>query len=358
MTVRGHYDLPGFTYDSFLNGAYLYAADDGLGHRILGISDPDNPAEVAAYNPPGGSISVSGYGATSGMAFREGYIYSADFWSGVSIIDVHHPATSVLVNTYDTPGDVRDIEIAGDYAYLAETFQGLRILNLQNPEQPEEVALVKMEWAWEVEVIGEYIFVRNPNGIKIMVDVSDPANPISVEVSPQKTGFEPKAGNYLYPYFVEIGVHRIDISDPLHPVDTGFLAAPYYYNGDIQFINETVYITDIGGSGFQMEDISDPANPSILHIWDVGFSGWFSVKGNYLYALNADSVAVIDISDPDNPIVLATYQDNGLFPFMGADDFQIIPVGNFIYAGIRSSGLAIFYYDVSTSKVFIPTITR
>ncbi|NLI16385.1 MAG: T9SS type A sorting domain-containing protein, partial [candidate division Zixibacteria bacterium] len=42
----------------------------------------------------------------------------------------------VLLGNYDTPGSAEEVFVSGSYAYVADYFQGLQIINIANPYMP------------------------------------------------------------------------------------------------------------------------------------------------------------------------------------------------------------------------------
>ncbi|MBE9263269.1 hypothetical protein IQ224_14180 [Microcystis sp. LEGE 00066] len=88
-------------------GNYAYAVGDTL--EIIDISNPSNP------------IFKGNYDNTSGYAFDVqivgNYAYLADWDSGLQIIDISNPTNPTLKGNYNTSGYAVGVQIVGKYAY-------------------------------------------------------------------------------------------------------------------------------------------------------------------------------------------------------------------------------------------------
>ncbi|MEK7677697.1 MAG: hypothetical protein AAB676_17855, partial [Verrucomicrobiota bacterium] len=53
--------------------------------------------------------------------------------------DVATPAAPVRVGVYDTSGNARGVVVAGGYAYVADGWAGLQVIDVRNPTAPVRV---------------------------------------------------------------------------------------------------------------------------------------------------------------------------------------------------------------------------
>jgi Ca2+-binding RTX toxin-like protein len=60
------------------------------------------------------------------------YAYVADGYSGLQIINISNPATPSLSGTYNTTGYANGVQVVGNYAYVADGDGGLEILNVSD----------------------------------------------------------------------------------------------------------------------------------------------------------------------------------------------------------------------------------
>ena len=94
------------------------------------------------------------------MAVAGHYAYTADSFDGLRVIDVANPAAPVKVGNYDTPGDAEDVAVAGHTAYVADGDSGLRVIDVTDPAAPVEVGFYDTPGdARGVAVAGHYAYV-------------------------------------------------------------------------------------------------------------------------------------------------------------------------------------------------------
>lgn len=126
MKFVGACDTPGFSWSVTLSGSFAYIADDTCGLRVINISDPASPYEVGSYPTPGDcadAVAVSG-----------SYAYLGHWDSGkMRVINISDPALPYEVADCATPGRVQGISIVGAYAYVADGFEGLRVIGYFRP---------------------------------------------------------------------------------------------------------------------------------------------------------------------------------------------------------------------------------
>lgn len=122
-----------------------------------------------------------------------------------------------------------DVEIVGDYAYLAAEAQGLRVLDIRDRNKPTEVGALTDAPVFNVTVSGSYAYVAGAaplHGLGI-VDISEPTQPKQVGSVPIRTLFpntsDPViadiavAGMYAYATSGQFGLVVVDIADPRAP---------------------------------------------------------------------------------------------------------------------------------------------
>ncbi len=113
------YPMPDRVYDVFVDGNFLYLANNNYGLRVVEISNPAIPQMIAYYDPPNRARGVKVLDNT--LAFV------ADFSSGLQIIDltaVHMIFTDQDGDGYFTPGDCND-DNAGINPGAAEICDGI-----------------------------------------------------------------------------------------------------------------------------------------------------------------------------------------------------------------------------------------
>jgi hypothetical protein len=57
-----------------------------------------------------------------------------------TVIGVRNPASSERVGGYDTSGDAFGVAVSGNYAYVADELDGLQVIDISNPANPQRGA--------------------------------------------------------------------------------------------------------------------------------------------------------------------------------------------------------------------------
>jgi hypothetical protein len=247
---------------------------------------------------------------------------------------------------------VYNLFVQGDYAYLAAGRDGLRILNISNPDRPVEVGFYAPEnnplWsAEEVIVRDHYAYVAAKYAGLCIIDISDPTRPVevgaySVDGYPtQLTIVE----NYAYAIWPVCGyplcsrnLQIIDLSDPVKPVKAGSYNKLNLYALDV--VGHYLYLT-AGAEGLYVLDVSTPAAPLEIgyHPLDPNGPHAVQVSNGYAYVLNNGSLKLFDVTNPTKPVELGrssfkvsaskmTMIDSYLYLTGPADDTQIIDISN------------------------------
>jgi hypothetical protein len=85
---------------------------------VVDVSEPASPIEVGFVDTPGHA---------RGVAVSGGYAYVADRFDGLRVIDVIDPSSPVEVGHDDTPGEAQAVSVAGEYVYVADGRAGMEI---------------------------------------------------------------------------------------------------------------------------------------------------------------------------------------------------------------------------------------
>ncbi len=318
-------------------GSTLYAATKSA-LKIFDISDPTAPVRLGGYATSGELRDVEVVGDRA---------YLADWQSGLQILDVSDPAAPVLLGAYDTSGAATYVHVVGDLAYVADFGDGLQILDVSDPAAPVRLGGYDTSEAWGVDVVGTLAYVADyGSGLQIL-DVSDPAAPIFL-------------GNYDTPgsargvdvvgsvaYVADYGTLQIlDVSNSAAPS----LLDEYYPSGgnpwDVQVIDEVAYLAN-GSGGVEFVDVSVPTAPVHLGEYDMGHTLGVEVVGDLVYvADDGYGLHVLNVSNLASPEHVGEY--DGL---RDAEGVQV--VGDLIYIAGGSSGLQIL--DVSDPAVPVRT---
>jgi len=109
--------------------AYAITVADGFVYAVCGdslyivnVTDPRNPFEAASH-----AIADNGYAYA--VAASRDFVFLAAYWGGgLRVINVADPANPYEAGYYDTPGGATGVAVAGNLAYVADFFCGVRIV--------------------------------------------------------------------------------------------------------------------------------------------------------------------------------------------------------------------------------------
>ena len=280
--------------------------------------------------------------------------------------------------TFTRPGFSTDVAVSGSYVYLADSFDGLRILdasdltapkivghyssnihqvaieknrlhvngklyellNINNPIAPTQVVMVT-----ESEEImfpsGDFVFIGGENGWNAL-DLQNPMRAGGVQPSNELSQNETwnirgiaTSGTYAVASQGWGGVHILDITSPTSPN----LVTSYYPNASVQDLAwKNSWIIAAHGDlfpGLELIDMSDPANPrqsaSITepHANKVAF-----MESSYA-AVTGKGLSVFDYGDPSKLIKVSS--DDSDF-----DTYGLEIHGDLAYVAAGKDGLLIY----------------
>ena len=192
-------------------------------------------------------------------------------------IAVEQAAT--LVGVWDRLSRANAVTVVGNYAYaVGDT---LDIIDISNPGKPVAKGSYNIDYAWGVQVVGNYAYVAD--------------------------GYS--------------GLQIIDITNPTSPT----LKGDYYTNGGaigVQVVGNYAYVAD-GYSGLQIIDISNPTSPTLKGNYDTSdYAIGVQVVGNYAYVADYEGgLKIIDVSEfvPEQRSLFLTPQQD-IFNNEGLDD--------------------------------------
>ncbi|MCF7810905.1 S8 family serine peptidase, partial [bacterium] len=301
VSIDGNYVLVGAQTDDD-NGensgsAYIYtgfAEEQEANISLLGhLETPDNASFVVV---------------------RDNTAYIACYQSGLMIVDVSDPENPEEISTFNTPGDGRRVTIRDNLAYVGDGWRGLQIIDISDLENPEGIGSIQpRHFTYCAAVRDDFAYVCEDGAGLRIVDISDPTNPseISVYDTPGSAYRVEIMDNLAYVADAVEGLRIIDISDPENLEEVGSLNTDgYTYNVDV--IDNLAYLAD-GSNGLLIVDISDPSDPrEIAHYETPSIARDVLVRENLAFiADQSDGVIVIDISDIDNLHEITSYDTDG-----------------------------------------------
>jgi len=248
---------------------------------VLSIADPAHPTLVGKLENLGNLRQIVVRGNIAYITARE---------DGLLVVDVSDPSTPQLRSHYDTIEFATGIDVKGHYAFVAQRWFGVEIIDVSNPSKLRHVSVVRVGEAQSCVVYAGYLYVGAWAECRIMIcDVRNPADPKSV---------------------AEL---RLNGRGDGLCVENGILYAAYGHHqpGATTAQDDPRYGT---GNGMDLFDVSDPTQPKQLSrvqfAWRY-YYGWpdtWRVKLSFPYAYlyhTHNGVFILDVSDPKQPKELA-----------------------------------------------------
>ncbi len=271
--------------------------------------------------------------------------------------------TLVPVGRYDTSGTAYNVQVVGNYAFVADGISGLQVIDVTNPANPMRVGGAGTDAFFmssqDVCVAGKYAYLADRSSI-VVNDVSSPADPVRVGtigrqgISGDIFGVQ-VIGHYAYTSAGTYGLQMIDVSNPASLVRVGGIALGGGFAQKVKVVGHYAYVVDTPtsfsgavGGGLHIIDVSDPAKPVRLGGYGAGSdANGVDVTGNFAYVTSraVDHVGsgraelqVIDVSNPALSVKVGSYPTSER-----VNGVQV--VGNHAFVVDMSEGLLVL--DVS-----------
>lgn len=258
----------------------------------LTLSSPSHPDENAWYQsgdpaftwslkaPATYSGSLDFYDAVD-VTVAGNYAYVVDQQDGLKIIDISNPASPALAGSYKTSAPANSLALKGNYAFLAEESWGIQIVNVSDPSNATMAAYLDTPGIpYSVAIDGDYAYVADGESGLQVINISDPAHPTLAGSydTPGTADHVAVSGSHAYvtdepTANAASSLQILDISDPSHPSFAGSCPGPPQYGigsyGDLAVKGDYVYLAGtlndywVGNFFFEVIDVSDPASPAL-----------------------------------------------------------------------------------------------
>ncbi len=129
----GYWDGAWGTHDVKVVGTYAYVAHDEGGLRVVDVSVPSQPVQVG-YCPAHVYYGIY-RGIDSAVDVMGNYAYIADMW-GLQVVDISNPQAPVEVFDLTAESQTFDVLTVDHYLFVADGWAGLRIMDITIPAIP------------------------------------------------------------------------------------------------------------------------------------------------------------------------------------------------------------------------------
>ncbi|MFN0140543.1 MAG: Ig-like domain-containing protein [Pyrinomonadaceae bacterium] len=253
-----------------------------------GTLTADASANVIAFAPAAlSALQIPGYANNVDVAGN--YAYVAAGAAGLQVVNISDRASPQIVASLDTPGNANDIRVVNGFAYVADGISGLQVINVANPLNPVSAGSFDTPGeANDVVVVGTTAYIADGlSGLQI-IDVTSPATPQligSIDTAGKTRGVD-VSGNYavLAEGTPSSAVRVVNITNPAAPqiVGTLFQAQEVI---DLTVRDNFAYVAG-WMNGLRIVDFTNPAVPAVTSSFDVNVfqPRDVALTGNTLFA--------------------------------------------------------------------------
>lgn len=210
MTLISQLEIKdGVTQGVFLSGNHAYLAVKDIGLVIVDITDLQEPRIVQKPYPINGNPT---------QVYVQGSIaYLANGKEGFYALDARVNVKTELLGQTGAQLIARGVTKSGNYLYVAAGERGLRILDINNPQTPQEVAFYDTAGRSDaVAVTGDAALIADRNNGLVIVDTTNHAGmlPLLTQIPSKDARDVAIDGNYAYLADFEEGLRIVDIRTP------------------------------------------------------------------------------------------------------------------------------------------------
>ncbi len=337
-----HFATGPSAYDVAVAGDFAYVAVRGVGLYVLDISDPSNPQKVGELLYPGVDF-IFDVEVDGALAFL-----AADS-SGVYVVDISSPTSPQPLGNFPTL-DASDLEVVGTTVYLADGSYGFTMIDVSNPMSPSAAGTVSyFGYSANLDVMGDYAYVASMVGGVRVIRVTGIGAPVEEGLFDEEA-FDVVAvgGGYVYASDADpvrtSQARLVNVANPVAPVQTGAITTHSYAKG-IAAAGYRAYVAD-GTAGLVILGLVNPDQPVRRSTLDTpGDARAVGLVGSFAYIADWTDVAVADVSNPVNPVLLAPL---GL---PGAITYDLAVGGDRVYVANFNGGLRVLDASLPGSPV-------
>ncbi len=321
------------------NYAYVTSVFYDTGLWIIDITDPANPVDV-------GFCYVDFFPSDVVVEGDYAYVTSAGTDQELAVIDISDPANPVRTGGEPLAAGYQ-VALAGSLACVAASARGVSVVNVSNPSNPAEVGqFATLRYIEDIETTGDYLILVRTQGLTMMeIDRWDRQYELDRQFYYEESFAVEVQGTYAYLancdswYQNYQGLSIVDIQDPTHPVEIGFLGGYCIYRLAV----EEDYLYFVDGSIFIVVDVSDPSNPAVTGSFPLHWARGLDAQGSLVFVAADDAgLRIVDATLPDAPFETGSYVSNWI-----ANDVAVSGSHVCLAGGVPDSDFGLLIVDVS-----------
>jgi hypothetical protein len=226
-----------------------------------------------------------------------------------------------LIGSWTTSREARNVFILEDRAYLANAEDGLIILDVSDPSNPQEIGSYPLENTQSVIVVNSIAYVIEQGRVQdsralsdklVLIDVKTPSIPrILGEYTPESSFTHQELSNLA----VSDQVAYLTLSDRFIAVDVSVPSQPvtigeFSFSSNISSPGAAVSegIAYLQANQLHVVDVRNPTEAIEIGGFDTGWGASIVVDNRTVYTTSwSEGLIILDISDPAKPIKLGQY---------------------------------------------------
>ena len=298
----------------------------------VAVAQHDTAYDADAVTIISGGTTVGSFAAADMFeyAFAAGvfgwgdYLYVGEGNFGFQILDASNPGLMVVEGDAYIAGGARNSVVYGDYCFVAYYTGGVKILDIADPQNVMEVGTIEFgpdQLCYDVDVIGDMLYVVEFWSGVYSYDISNPLNPVfdtHAEILPvdlEGTRACATDGENLYVVHYADGLYKFG-------ADLALLAGPIDTDGQprdikVDNVGMLAFVADYAetGSGAVIFDLSGD-EPAILSAYQMAkvraVDFYYHPSYDILFVGSEDEgLDIVDFSNPAAPALISSYATAG-----------------------------------------------
>lgn len=294
---------------------------------LVSLTSPASPQLLGDYRECGPAWRVK-------VSNDHAFVSSQSYGPALHSLGLAHPAEPTLTGvSADEISNGNDFVIRGNLAYMASSYDGMRIYDISNPAAPLQLVNPTVSFGGLAIAVEGSVAYLAAGGSLQAVDVSDPVHPTAISAlfhsRLEDAEHVAVSGNAIYVSAPSTGSSVVNVATPSAMALVGAFPGSFYAY-DIAVSGQVAYVAD-AELGLAIYNVSNPLSPTLLFNSVNLFGMPIVVKNDAAYV----GARIIDVSKPAAPSQIGT-----LPTFTYLSDFDV--VGSYVYAASGDAGVSVF----------------
>ncbi len=286
----------------------------------IGFQAIDKLFTPGAFNAYAEDVDIDGNFAY--IASRDSGLIIADISDknnikAISAVNPFDPTSNRRISEVVVQANLGGGEVSINYAYTINGRE-MRVLDVSNPLLPVEIAsLVFSETVANLTIVGNQAYVHGvPNSSNVfIIDISDPANlrQISTFQALSSISDISVSAQTLYVYSRGQGVQIINVIDPTNPVAEALFPVNIIRSYAIDADNNTLYVEKDLPGNITAVDIVDVSDINNINVLSTITNGRNDIQGLHVFNnslyLSGNTLSVYDISNKAVPVLIGNVEN-------------------------------------------------